>query len=66
MAKAGRAFVAGFLAASRLYEKERAAKNGKGSTPPLPRRPESPPENRALESYLATPAFIRHGVRLSR
>jgi len=64
MATATRAFVAGFLAAMRMYEtrnmKESSTRNqikmAKGKSSSLP-----PANDKALEIYLAVPTFIRQG-----
>ncbi|MFC1513250.1 hypothetical protein ACFL5J_02255 [Thermodesulfobacteriota bacterium] len=61
MATATRAFVAGFLAALKMYEAGNTKKI-KNSRPLTPQRRTLPPmSDRAMESYLAIPTFIRQG-----
>ncbi len=65
MATTQRAFIAGFMAATRLYETEPQQATAQESTP-RPKRQAPRPETvrqggRALESYLTIPTFIRQG-----
>jgi len=69
MATATRAFVAGFLAAMRMCEAgNKTELKGRLATKKEARKlPSLPPtNNRALETYLAVPTFIRQGRAIER
>ena len=67
MATATRAFVAGFLAAMKMCEaKNKADLKGRIVTKKERKLPSLPPTNdRALETYLAVPTFIRQGRNIA-